>query len=341
MLQRAPRRREFTVTFFGGEPLLNFRLVQRVVEHCDRLSIEKNVKFKFSMTTNGTIVTDEIIAFLKQRNFALMISFDGEGGKANRPFLNGDSSYEQVSGNLHRLAAAGIHFQIRATITRSMVTRETISELTSFGRAINREVIMSPASATMNENLPDTSDLALTEVESERLMELYRETTDCNLNAASDGTEQAAFDPNRRMVQALMRGNARGLGKCGACLSMAAASTDGNLYPCHRFVGMKEYAIGSLNNGVDEERVESFFRRAEAANKPNCDVCFARQICGGFCFYTMADGAGDFVPPNVRDCDRFRASVRHSVGVVLRLQGLSANVARRYTSPGSERAEAR
>lgn len=331
MLKRAPDRKEFTVTFFGGEPLLNFRLLLRIVEHCERIGREKRVKFRFSMTTNGTIVTDEIIDFLKRRKFDLMVSFDGEGGAANRPFVDGSSSHEQVTRNLQRLAAAGVRFQIRATITREMVKRETIAELTSFGRKIGREVIMSPASATKNEKLPDTSGLALTEVESERLMELYRETTQCNVDAASGGeVDQLMFDPNKRMVQALMRGTARGMGKCGACLSMAAASTDGDLYPCHRFVGMKEYAIGSLANGVDEERVESFFARAEAANKPNCEACFARQICGGFCFYTLADGNGAFVPPSKRDCDRFRESVGYSISTVLRLRDLPPEQTGRY-----------
>lgn len=321
MLERAPGRKEFTVTFFGGEPLLNFRLVKRVVEHCEKLQEERAVKFKFSMTTNGTIITEEIIEFLKGRDFDVMISFDGEGGAANRPFAAGGSSYEQVSKNLRRLAASGVRFQMRATITRQMVTRETISELAAFGRDIGREVIMSPASATKNEKLQDTSALALTEDESERLMQLYRETTDCNLNASSSEKQAPpAFDPNRRMVQALMRGKARGMGKCGACLSMAAASTDGKFYPCHRFVGMDGYAIGNLTDGIDEDQVQSFFQRAEAANKPNCDVCFARQLCGGFCFYNMADGQGDFVAPDRRECDRFRDNVRYSIATVLRLQ---------------------
>jgi sulfatase maturation enzyme AslB (radical SAM superfamily) len=81
-----------------------------------------------------------------------MISFDGEGG--NRPFVDGSSSHEMVTSNLRRLAAAGIRFQIRATITRDMVKRETIRELSQFGKSIGREVIMSPASATKNRVLP-------------------------------------------------------------------------------------------------------------------------------------------------------------------------------------------
>lgn len=330
MLERAPNRKDFTVTFFGGEPLLNFRLLRRICDHCDQIAKARNVKFRFSMTTNGTIVTDEIITFLKSRRFDLMISFDGEAGKVNRPFVDGSSSHEQVTSNLKRLAREGVRFQIRATITREMVQRETIAQLVNFGKEIRREVIMSPASATKNDLLPYSSDLALTEQESDLLMEFYRETTECNVASSSDGRIGATtFDPNKRMVQALMRGEARGMGKCGACLSMAAASTDGNLYPCHRFVGMKDYVVGDLKDGVDPAKVESFFTRAEAANKPNCEVCFARQICGGFCFYTLADGTGDFAPPNVRDCDRFRESVRYSIGTVLRLGDKPATTAGR------------
>ena len=332
MLQRAPGQMDFTVTLFGGEPLLNFPLVRRIVDYCDQLKSDREVRFHFSMTTNGTIVTDEIIEFLKAKDFTLMVSFDGIGQEKYRPFASGDSSDSLVHGNLQRLAAAGIPFQLRATLTKDLVKRETVENLVQIGRSLgNKKVMMSPVSETRNAVFPANEELALDPADIARLQEIYRSVTEENIEAARLGsTEKAVFDPAMHLVRALAQGKAVGLGRCGAGLGMSAASTDGNIYPCHRFVGMKEYAIGTIEDGVDPQKVQDFFSTADAANKEKCDVCFARQICGGFCFYNISDGQGGFVPPSEQACDSFRESVKYAIGTLLRVRELSPNEARQY-----------
>lgn len=332
MLQRAPQRREFTVTFFGGEPLLNFPLVRRIVSYCKDLSAGRGMRFHFSMTTNCTIVSDEIVEFLKTNQFTLMVSFDGLGQEAHRPFADGSSSAHLVRENLRRLAARGVPFQIRATITRDLAKKETVNELVQIGKSLgNRRVMISTASATRNSIFPANEELTLGKEEASRLREICRSVTEQNIEAARQGsTEKTVFDPTLYLVRALADGKAAGLGRCGAGLAMAAASTDGNIYPCHRFVGMKDYIIGTIDAGVDPEAVQSFFREADEVNKEKCDVCFARQICGGFCFYNISDGKGGFVPPDERECESFRESVKYAISTLLRLRESPHEEARQY-----------
>jgi uncharacterized protein len=332
MLDRAPSKKSFTVTLFGGEPLLNFPLVRRIVDHCQELQKVREVSFHFSMTTNGSIVTDEIIEFLKKHRFTLMISYDGLGQQKYRPLAGGEASDKLVEANLRRLADAGVPFQLRATVTRELATRENVEHLVQIGKSLGgKRVMTSSASSVKNAIFPSQEEISLDIQHSTELKNVYREITERNIQAAAHGsTEKTVFDPNYFVVRSLLEGKSVGLGRCGAGLGMSAVSTDGNVYPCHRFVGMKDYAIGTAAEGVDEEKVKGFFAAADAANHANCSVCFARQICGGFCFYNISDGTGGFVPPPVEECDSFRDSIKYAIATVLRLREFPAEVSQRY-----------
>lgn len=332
MLERAPHKRRFTITIFGGEPLLNFPLIRRIVEYCTQIGVSRGIRFDYSMTTNGTIVTDEIIEFLKGHRFTLMVSYDGPSQDVHRPFVGGGPSDSIVRRNLHRLADAGVPFQLRATIIKQFAKRETVEQLVQIGRSLgDKKVAMSSVSATKNAIFPANEDLALEPEDGEQLQTAFREVTEKNLEAAKAGrSEGSVLDTSSYIVRALAEGRAAGLGRCGAGLGMTAASTDGNLYPCHRFVGMEEYSLGTSQSGVVPEKVRRFFETADAANKEKCDVCFARQICGGFCFYNISDGKGGFLPPDERECEHFRENIRFAITTLLRLQELPPDAAAQY-----------
>lgn len=332
MLDRAPNKKRFTVTLFGGEPLLNFPLVRRIVDYCTQLGETRGVRFDYTMTTNGTVVTDEIIDFFKTHQFTLMVSYDGPGQDVHRPFAGGGPSDAIVRRNLHRLADAGIPFQLRATITKQFAKEETVEQLVQIGRSLgNKKVAMSSASAVRNDIFPAHEELTLDATDGQRLQTVYRKATEDNIEAARKGDAgRSVVDTTAYLVRALAEGKAAGLGRCGAGLGMVAASTDGNIYPCHRFVGMEDYALGTLQAGVNPEKVRQFFEGADAANREKCEVCFARQICGGFCFYNISDGKGGFVPPDEQECDHFRENVKYAVGTLLRLQDMPPEAAARY-----------
>ncbi len=332
MLERAPSKKRFTINFFGGEPLINFAGIRQVVDYTQQIASEGDLEFSFTMTTNGTIVNDEIIEFLKEHTFTLMISYDG-AGQVNRPFKGGESSKPVVLKNLERLKEAGVSYQVRATLTPEVVDKGGVGELVQLRSSLGVDVFMSGASETKNQKLPANRDQALDKTASERWQSDDARLLDQRLDAARNGDgedHRAAPKADLQLVRSLLSGKARGMGKCGAGLSMVAASTNGKLYPCHRFVGMDEYVVGSIEDGVDNDAVRKFFLDAEESNKANCSVCFARSICGGMCFYEIADRNGGFSGPEKHNCDALRDRLRLAIATVIELQDMEPEEVQRF-----------
>lgn len=336
LMKRAPRKGQYTVIFFGGEPLLNFGLIQRVVAYCLRRSDERNdhPRFRFSMTTNGTVLSEEILEFLKQHSFTLMVSFDGKGFHAeNRPFRNGRSSEELVLRNIKRLTEAGIPVQLRATLLPEMVEEEVISDLIGVGKALGvGRIFTAPAdhAAPADCGLGEEPVAGCGTADLVRLEEVYAALTQRNLDEAASEDGRILYDPHVSMMKALATGRAVGSRKCGACFSMAAVSTDGTIYPCHRFVGMRPYSIGSVEEGVDHEKVRHFFSSVEEAYGSQCSSCWAQDLCGGVCYHHRADGLGGFEAPEHQDCRSFRQSVEKSVGFLVDMASMTPETRESY-----------
>lgn len=335
MLERAQNRKSFTVTFFGGEPLLNFPLLRQVVAYCSYRANELGVSFSFSITTNATAVTDEVVEFFKENRFTVMVSYDGvDAQRKNRPFNGGKESDPIVRENIRRMVEAGIPIQIRATLVRDMVHKEGVSDLLQIGTSLGvKKITLSPVSTTKNSLFPANEDLTLEVEDHRRLQSIYREASEENLARACEGIEEPVrFDPHLHLTRALAKGEAVGMGRCGACFGMSAVSTEGKIYPCHRFVGMDEYAIGSLDSGFSTQKVKDFFESAYEAGKEKCSPCWVRLMCTGGCYYHNADGRGGFLPPEDSACDDYREMVKYSILQLLRLRSLPSSSAARFMS---------
>lgn len=250
MLHRSPDKARFVVTFFGGEPLLNFPLIRSVVEFCRRVEAVDGKEFSFTMTTNGTIVNDEILHFLKDNRFALMVSFDGPRRyhDRNRLFRSGVGSYATVSRNIRRLVGIGLPVELRSTLVRGMASRRVLSALTkttiSHGCS---KLALAPADVTKK---PST-DLALRPQDLASLTRLYRRVSEETIDGAVGGrVPKVVLEPHVTLLRSLFRGNPSGFSSCGACFGMCAVSTEGSIYPCHRFVGMDAFVLGDVVGGL-------------------------------------------------------------------------------------------
>lgn len=337
MLDRAPERNTFSVTFFGGEPLLNWQLMRDVVDYCEsRATVDESreLRFSYNVTTNGTIFNDEICALLRDYRFSVMVSFDGSEQAANRPFADGRSSYDVVVGNVKRMAAAGLNFELRGTMASGRQAQEaSVQEFVQLGRALGAtRAFLAPADEVKSENVGPNSLHPLTNGDLADVRTTYERVALENLDLARRGVDQRALlDPYFGLAKSLATGQAVGMGRCGAGYGMVATSTDGHLYPCHRFVGMEEYRVGSVRDGVDDEKVAEFFRAADAASEPECEKCMARLVCGGFCFYHVADGKGGFTPPEETECEGVRDGLRFSIRLMMEMKDLDPEAAGQYT----------
>lgn len=336
MLERAPDRQLFGVTFFGGEPLLNWQLIRDVVGYCeDKVASEtsRELQFSFSVTTNGTIFNDQICALLRDHRFNVMVSFDGADQAKNRPFADGRGSYGVVASNLERMAAAGLNFELRGTMaTGRQARRDSVQEFVRLGRSLGASrAFLSPADEVKSGSVGPRPSHPLTTGDLADVRRTYESIALENLRNAREGIdERALLDPYFGLAKSLATGQAVGMGRCGAGYGMVATSTDGHLYPCHRFVGMEEYRVGSVREGVDDEKVAEFFGAADAASEPECSKCMARLVCGGFCFYHVADGKGGFEPPEETECEGVRNGLKFSIRLMMEMRELDAAAAGQY-----------
>ena len=331
MFHSDPKAVQYSLVFFGGEPLLNFSLIRRVVEYCAQRVRGTGQRCRYSITTNGTIMRPAILDFLRRHRFSVLVSCDGPPlvQDALRPFRNGRSSSRRLSATVAALLEAGMDVQLRATLVRGSVSRKHLDAVCDETRRLGaRQVQTCPIDC----NRFAHADLALREGEVSRLQVIYERISREHLRWARTGVQPPTivFEPHLPLLRRLLRGRCRSYARCGACAGMTAVATDGTLFPCHRFVGWTPYAIGHVRSGVDPNRLERLYAALERAYQPVCDGCVAKLMCGGSCYYHSADGRGGFRPPSEEECESFRRSLDFAVRTLLFLRTGPRHVQKRY-----------
>lgn len=330
MLRRGEGRSRFNVTFFGGEPLLNFKMIKSSFTYCEEIKEKYGIEFRYSLTTNGTALNKPIASFLAKHRFGLMVSLDGteEVHNRNRPYRTGRGSFEDAIRGIETALSAGLKVQLRATLVKESLREGQIRKLILLAEKLGvSQLVTSPVDCGGDHR----ASYALSNSDLVHLDRQYGEITRENIERSCRiGDSRVVFDPHASLVKALARGKAAGIGRCGACQSMAAVSTDGKIYPCHRFVGMQAYAIGDVDSGIDETRVDRFFDSAREAFEGSCSNCWSRQICRGTCFYHSADGKGTFDAPDPNECRLARRGVERSLSYLLALRTMAPSEASGY-----------
>ena len=175
---------------------------------------------------------------------------------------------------------------------------------------------LAPAQLTQN---PET-EFELSDDDLDRLHQLYRDLSQEILERACDGrAPKVVLDPHVPLLRALYRGRALGFASCGACFGMCAISTTGQIYPCHRFVGMEKYILGNVDENYRFDPTRDFFQKVSKSYMPKCGSCWARLICGGACYHYQARLDGSFRAPTDAHCERTRALIEQSIRLLLRL----------------------
>jgi uncharacterized protein len=246
LIKASVDKRTYEVVFFGGEPLLNFQLIQYVVGFCKEIELRERRKFKFSVTTNGTVINDEIIDFLKRNQFGIMVSFDGVKSFHDkyRPFKDGQGSFDIVTRNIKLLAA---HLPIigRTTVVRDMVSSRILKKIIENGRILGINGIhLSPVDCTKIE----AEAAPLGDYDMKKLSNFFDQSTENNLRRISSGDkDKIIFDPYAYFIRNFIRKRINRRYRCGAFFGMKTVSTDGKIYPCHRFVGLRPFIIKDNN----------------------------------------------------------------------------------------------
>ncbi|MBI5364736.1 MAG: quinohemoprotein amine dehydrogenase maturation protein [Planctomycetes bacterium] len=305
-------RPEVSITFFGGETLLNFDTIRGATLHAEQRARETRKRVSFALTTNATLLTDEIIAFLAEHRFGINVSIDG--GRADqdrhRVFKSGRGSYDEIVPRIKKLLAAmptakngGRPVGARVTLTRGLAdVTETFHHLT---KDLGFESVgFAPVTSA------EDRAWALVTKEGEasamgRVLDGFRSLAK-DYVAAALKNESHGFSNLNDLLGELHRGTNKAH-PCGAGLGLVGVSTEGELGLCHRFVESDAHALGDVEHGLDQEKRARFLDSVHISKKVACHACFARPHCSGGCYHEAYVRYQDATQPNLHYCDWVRA----------------------------------
>jgi uncharacterized protein len=299
--------RELGITFFGGEPLMAFPVVQAAAAYARERAARAGKRVNFGLTTNGTLVTAEHAAFFDEYDVSVTVSMDGGRGTQNRlrVYADGRGSYEQIVARLPLLTGGQRQLACRVTVTKQdLAVRELVHHLLGLGFT---EVGVSPVSSDDPKYGLDAADLARLDAEMALLADDYRQ-------AARRGVK-LGFTNLTNLLRQLHEGGARPY-PCGAGIQLYAGDGAGNLYACHRFTGG---ALGTLEHGIDAAKRAAWVQNVHVDSKTDCQTCWARSLCGGGCHHIGDTMLGDPRSTYVPLCDWLRSYYRLGLELFLEL----------------------
>lgn len=302
LLESSGNREAVHVTFFGGETLMNFKLLREVVGYANAQAAAQGRKITFSLTTNGTLLTDEIIDFLSDNAVGVTVSMDGpaELQDKRRVYKNGKGSYAVIEPRLRALIARHKTRAITARVTLTDGVTDVIRIYRHLKDDIGfHEVGFAPVTAS------DNQDYSLGDNGMETVLDGFHVLADEWLDYALRG-QMHGFTNVSETIGELISGTNKSH-PCGAGLGLLGVSPSGDLSPCHRFTDADTHTLGNLTTGLDQEKREDFLNRGHVGAKYDCQSCWARPLCAGGCHHEAFVRYGDTGHANLHYCDWIRS----------------------------------
>lgn len=270
-------RRNLEVDFFGGEPLMNWDVVKQLVEYGRSIEEANNKKFRFTLTTNGVLLNDDILDFVNKEMGNIVLSTDGrkEVHDRMRPFRNGKGSYDLIMPKFKKVADSRnqTNYYVRGTFTHYNLdfSNDVLSLADQGFKQISVEpVVASPedAYALRTEDLP----------------QIFEEYDKLAVEMIKREKEGRGFNFFHFMID-LTGGPCvyKRLSGCGSGTEYLAVTPWGDLYPCHQFVGNEDFLLGNVDDGIVRKNICEEFKQCNVYSKPKCKDCFAKLFCSGGC----------------------------------------------------------
>jgi len=298
LLEQSGKIKKLHIGFFGGEPFLNFPLMKAVVAYAQARVQEIGKQVDFHTTTNATLLDDEQIAFIKEQRLSVLISLDGPKKiqDAQRPYANGSGSYDSIVPKIKTLLAA-----VPETAGHAVLVGNTDPELVK--NALQEigfsEVSIMPASRSLFTG----SDSREAVRENQRLLHALEQEAETwvSLTKSRDKEALKIIKAKGGLYQALifLLHNSKRHYACGAGLGLAAVSAVGDIYLCHRFVGMDEYKMGSV---FEKDLNREEYQKSPVKDSKLCVACFAKYYCAGGCKHDNVGSGGGVATPSEDMC---------------------------------------
>lgn len=312
LINHSGGRKHLEVDFFGGEPLLNMDLVKEVVAYAKKREESTGKTFRFTMTTNGLGLNQTNMAWLNEHMSNVVLSIDGrpEINDAMRQCHNGEGTYDLVLPRIKKMAELREdkpHF-IRGTFTRrNLDFASDVAHLVELGfDNISVEPVVAP---------PD-SPLALQEEDCLRIQEEYDTLADYMVDRRLMGKPFRFFHFMIDLQQGpCIKKRASG---CGAGTEYIAVTPEGDVYPCHQFVGIESFKMGHVSTGITDNEMVSRFRDATIYDKEDCQECWARYYCSGGCHANAWHTNGSVLKPEKIGCRLEKARIEIAMMLLAR-----------------------
>ncbi len=325
LIKQAEARDSISIVFFCGEPLTNVPLIRQVVEYAERRVGEEGKHVEFSLTTNATLLTPELIDFFAAHRFGISISMDGPKliHDRNRRSVGGKGTYAVVSKKARLLLERYRAKPVGARVTLTAGTTE-VEQIHAHlrGELGFHEVGYAPVTSSNNAAYALSAD-ELSEVHA-GFERLGRDYLDCAIRGENNG-----FSNMHQLMTDLHEGRRKSL-PCGAGVGLLAVDRKGGLNLCHRFTGSELPVFGNVESGIDGERLSEFLGRAADRTGTHCASCRIRNLCAGGCYHEAYARFGDPLHRTYHYCDLLRRWVDFGIGVYAEIMSRNPTWFRRH-----------
>ncbi len=287
LIANSGNRRNLEVDFFGGEPTMNFQVVKDLVAYGREQEKRFDKKFRFTLTTNGVLLNDEIMEFANREMSNVVLSIDGrkEVNDKMRPFANGSGSYDLIVPKFQKFAESRnqTNYYVRGTFTHhNLDFSKDVLHLADLGF---QQISVEPVVAQPED------DYAIREEDLPQLFEEYDKLAKEMVKRHKHGDDFHFF----HFMIDLEGGPCviKRLSGCGSGTEYLAVTPWGDLYPCHQFVGNEKFCMGNVTEGVKNTALREEFSSCNVYSKEKCRSCFAKFYCSGGCAANSYNFHGD------------------------------------------------
>ncbi len=296
LLENSGDRPNLELDFFGGEPLMNFKTVKQIVEYARSREAEYGKKFRFTITTNGLLLDDEKIEFINKEMSNVVLSIDGrkEVNDYFRVLPNGQGCYDMILPKYKKLVEGrgDKEYYVRGTFTNKNL--DFSNDVFALYEAGFDQISIEPV-------VGEGDEYALTEKELPAVFKEYERLAKRILDNEKKGGKFNFFHFMIDLDQgpcAIKR-----LRGCGCGNDYVAITPDGDIFPCHQFVGMDEYKMGNIDEGTFNQEMKADFANCHVYSKPECRKCWAKFYCSGGCNANNYQYMGDVRSAHKISCE--------------------------------------
>ncbi len=311
LVENSGTRRNLEVDFFGGEPLMNFDVVKQLVAYARSIEKEHNKNFRFTLTTNGMLIDDDVIDFANREMSNVVLSLDGRKEIHDRFRVDfaGNGSFDKIVPKFQKLvnARGGRDYYMRGTFTHA--NPDFLKDIETMLDLGFTELSMEPVVCAKG----DESEL--TEEDLPIVLDQYEKLSELMIKREREGKP---FTFYHYMID-LSGGPCiyKRISGCGSGTEYMAVTPWGDLYPCHQFVGDEKFKLGDIWNGVDNKDIQNEFESCNVYARKDCRDCWAKLYCSGGCAANAYHATGSVKGIYEYGCRLFRKRMECAISVAI------------------------